>query len=124
MEKLPNELNSKRILEPDLRAIRQVHDQIVAAWQQPLTPVKQLEQQVCMSSSKFRSLFLQMYGQSIYQYHLQIRLNHAKKLIRSNEYTITQIAYMVGFSHHQSFIKSFKKQEGLSPTDFKNKSSS
>ncbi|NDV55105.1 response regulator [Parabacteroides sp. 52] len=45
-----------------------------------------------------------------------IRLNKAKELLRSKKYTISEVAYMVGFSDPKYFSTSFKKQFGTSPS--------
>jgi AraC-like DNA-binding protein len=106
-------------LQPDIRAVGQIHDFIMQDLKHPLPPIKTLANQVCMSVSKLRALFLKVYGTNIYTYHLNARMELAKTLIISNEYTITQIAYMVGFNHHQSFIKSFTKYANQSPNKYK-----
>jgi DNA-binding response OmpR family regulator/two-component sensor histidine kinase len=49
-----------------------------------------------------------------------IRLNKAKELLSSKQYTIAEVAYMVGFSDPKYFSVSFKKQFGLNPKDLKN----
>lgn len=109
----------KRILHPDLRALQEAHDTIMNNLTRPMPPVITLASNACMSLSKFRKLFQQTYGQSVYDYHLKARLAYAKELLFGNEFTITQIAYKVGFSHHQSFIKTFIKHTGITPNEFR-----
>lgn len=45
-----------------------------------------------------------------------IRLNKAKELLKTKRYTISEVAYMVGFSDPKYFSTSFKKQFGISPS--------
>lgn len=45
-----------------------------------------------------------------------IRLNKAKTLLKTKQYTISEVAYMVGFSDPKYFSTSFKKQFGTSPS--------
>jgi AraC-like DNA-binding protein len=49
-----------------------------------------------------------------------IRLNKAKELLSSKQYSIAEVAYMVGFSDPKYFSVSFKRQFGLNPKDLKN----
>lgn len=45
-----------------------------------------------------------------------IRLNKAKELLKTKRHTISEVAYMVGFSDPKYFSTSFKKQFGISPS--------
>jgi DNA-binding response OmpR family regulator len=45
-----------------------------------------------------------------------IRLNMAKELLKTKKYTITDVAFMVGFSDPKYFSTCFKKQFDLSPS--------
>lgn len=50
-----------------------------------------------------------------------IRLKRAAELIRQKADTFTRIGYMVGFSDQSYFTKSFKKQYGLTPSEYAKK---
>lgn len=45
-----------------------------------------------------------------------IRLNKAKELLKSKQYSVSEVSYMVGFSDPKYFSTSFKKQFGISPS--------
>ena len=49
-----------------------------------------------------------------------IRLNHAKRLLKQTNLSITEIAYQSGFSSQSFFSRTFSSQEGQSPTSFRN----
>lgn len=49
------------------------------------------------------------------------KLNRAAELILEGIYTISEIADMTGFSTLSHFSKSFKKQFGVSPSEYKTK---
>ncbi|WP_321480467.1 response regulator [uncultured Bacteroides sp.] len=57
-------------------------------------------------------------GMSIVDFIRSIRMKHAMRLIKENQYTIGEIAYKCGFSSIGYFSTSFKKHFGKSPTDF------
>ncbi|MBC2844392.1 alpha/beta fold hydrolase [Winogradskyella flava] len=48
-----------------------------------------------------------------------IRLNHAKELLLSTSYTISEIAFKTGFSNPSYFSKCFKKEFSINPSDLK-----
>jgi AraC-like DNA-binding protein len=77
--------------------------------------------QLCnLSESHFRRLFSQLYGCSPTEYRKRKRVLHAKDLLLSGVYSIAEISQMVGFSNQNYFARFFKKETGMSPTDFVN----
>jgi AraC-like DNA-binding protein len=108
-----------KVLEPDIRAIQEAHDWIMSDITKPMPMLITLATKANMSLSKFRKLFAYVYGAPVYEYHLRARLERAKDLILTNEFTVSQVAYRVGFAHHQSFIKTFTKYTGLTPDKYK-----
>ncbi|WP_108424090.1 alpha/beta fold hydrolase [Flagellimonas amoyensis] len=52
-----------------------------------------------------------------------VRLHKAKQLILENKGNVAEVAYQMGFSNPSYFSKSFKKEFGLSPSDFLQKHS-
>ena len=57
-------------------------------------------------------------NQSATEFIRNIRLKHAIVLMKSGDYRINEIGYIVGFNSHNYFTKAFKKQYGKSPRDF------
>ena len=49
-----------------------------------------------------------------------IRLNKAKDMLASGNYTVSEVSYMVGFTDPKYFSTSFKKQFGVSPSKVNN----
>ena len=60
-------------------------------------------------------------NQSATEFIRHIRLNEAVDLIKKGELLVSEIGYLVGFKSHTYFTKSFKKQYGISPSEFKNR---
>lgn len=55
------------------------------------------------------------------EYRNEWRINHAKNLIRkgkANEFTLETIGLLSGFSSRNTFLTTFKKVEGISPSNF------
>ena len=57
------------------------------------------------------------YGLSPEQYTAQVRLNHAKDLLEAGS-RITDVAFAVGMESAGSFTTFFKKQAGISPSEY------
>ncbi len=74
-----------------------------------------------ISYSYLKGLFIEQYKLSPNKYINKMRINYACDLLREKRYTVTQIAEMSGFSDVFYFCKFFKKNVGITPTQFKNK---
>lgn len=81
----------------------------------------QLADKLAVSYSKFRKDFKQVTGMPPHQYHLNLRLNHARELLMSSSLTISEIAFQMGFDTVFYFSKLFKKKFKLSPQHFRDK---
>ena len=53
------------------------------------------------------------------QYMLSLRISNAQTLLESTDYTVAEIAAIVGYDNPLYFSRIFKKQNGMSPTDFR-----
>ncbi len=64
-------------------------------------------------------LFREQYGMTISAYVLELRINHAKQLLRFSDHSLEQIAAICGFYDLSYFSRKFKKAEGISPSAFR-----
>jgi AraC-like DNA-binding protein len=48
----------------------------------------------------------------------EMRIKRAKQLMESGEYNVSSVAYMTGFNDPKYFSKCFKKQFGMSPSEY------
>ncbi len=67
----------------------------------------------------FRRAFKETIGKSPGQYHLQIRLEKACKLLRETNLTVTEISQNLGFESEFYFSRIFKKKVGQPPGVFR-----
>src|SRR5574344_19740 len=54
----------------------------------------------------------------------EMRMDKAAKMIREGGYSISEIAYMSGFNDSHYFSKLFRKEFGMTPTEYKSEASS
>lgn len=71
-----------------------------------------------MSTVYFRKVFTSRYGISPMKYLTNIRIETAKNLLLGGNMSVSDIGYAIGFSSVYSFSRAFKKQTGISPTEF------
>lgn len=72
-----------------------------------------------MSISWFLRNFKQLTAKSPMQYILAIRINNAVSLLEGTNYNINEISSVVGYDNPLYFSRIFKKQKGVSPTDYR-----
>ncbi|MFP3040662.1 AraC family transcriptional regulator [Treponema primitia] len=71
-----------------------------------------------MSISKFTSVFKVITGVTVLEYIQNIRLEKAKELLTEPSPCIKSIASVVDYKHQASFSAIFKKEIGVSPTEY------
>ena len=69
----------------------------------------------------FNKIFLSHTGFTVMAYVNYIRLKKATYLLRCTEKSILDIALEIGYDSHEGFIKSFKKNYEMSPSEYRNK---
>lgn len=63
-------------------------------------------------------VFKRYMGTSVHKYLISVRIDIAKELIQSREYSPSEVAVMVGFDDYPHFSKTFKRLTGKSPSDY------
>ena len=72
-----------------------------------------------MSISWFLRNFKQVTGMSPMHYILVTRINNAVSLLETTDYNVTEISAIVGYDNPLYFSRLFKKQKGVSPTEYR-----
>lgn len=72
-----------------------------------------------MSVSWFIRGFKEYTDSTPTQYILSLRISNAQILLETTDYNITEIAEIVGYENPLYFSRLFKKQVGVSPSDFR-----
>lgn len=82
--------------------------------------VKDLAKKYNVNYSYLSSLFKKEVGESIVSYLTNKRLNNAKELLENTSSDVSSIAEIVGYMDIQYFYKIFKKNTGLTPSEYRN----
>ena len=75
-----------------------------------------------ISSSHFSTVFRQEFGITFRDYLSNIRIDHAKELLRTTNISISEIAYQSGYNDSHYFSSVFKKKTGITPREFRARS--
>lgn len=78
-----------------------------------------LASKVALSPYYFSRLFTNETGFAPHQYLIATRINAAKFLLKSSETSIKDIAFTCGFHSESGFCSTFKKWEGLTPSQYR-----
>jgi AraC family transcriptional regulator len=76
-------------------------------------------QEIHVSQYHFIRMFKHKVGLTPHQYLINTRVEKAKKLLDTGEYSITEVAIVCGFTNIQHFSSTFRKATGSSPTEYK-----
>jgi AraC-like DNA-binding protein len=82
--------------------------------------LEDISRQSCLSPTHLFRTFKQVYNCSPHQYLIQIRLDNARHILRSTNYTLNEIVNLVGFTCPSTFIKLFKNKFLFTPGAYRN----
>ena len=80
---------------------------------------EEIAKYVYLSPSYLSRIFKIETGVSLSKYIVEKRIDVAKEMLEFSSEKISEIAMNVGYSNFSYFAKSFKKQEGMSPQEFR-----
>ncbi|WP_052444815.1 AraC family transcriptional regulator [Flammeovirga sp. OC4] len=97
-----------RLLEIKERLQSDFEDKIV---------LEEIASEFGISVSKLKRDFKTVFNTSVYQYHMNYKMDEAYKLLQSGKYTVSQVGYDLGYKNLATFSRMFKKVKGMKPTD-------
>lgn len=71
-----------------------------------------------ISEDYLKKLFIKKFGMAPKKYIIQLKINHACDLLRTERYSITQVADLCGYEDVYYFSRQFKKYIGVTPSVF------
>ncbi|MFT3935315.1 MAG: AraC family transcriptional regulator [Chitinophagaceae bacterium] len=80
--------------------------------------LKDMAADACLSAFHFIRLFKKCYGRTPHQYLMDARIEKAKELLLAGN-NIMQTCYSLGFASTTSFSGLFKKNTGISPSQYR-----
>jgi len=81
--------------------------------------VNSLGEHFQLKGSYLSKLFKSETGEGLSDYINKLRIDRAKRMIRARRHSIGEIARLVGYNEAATFIRVFKKYEGITPGKYK-----
>lgn len=81
--------------------------------------LEEIAKYVGLNASYFSALFKKETGKNFLSYLTEIRINHAKELLRITNDTMSSIAEKVGYADARYFSQCFEKMVGMKPSLFR-----
>jgi len=110
--------NAKSIESGDQRLLKKAIDVVEGNISDPLFGVEQMCKELGMSRTNLNRKIKAITGFPPSELIRNIRMRKAARLLLSKADSVSQISLMVGFDDHSYFSKSFKKQFGVTPSDY------
>ncbi len=115
------ELNQTRITSVDKKFLQKAFDRITDHISDSSFSVELLVEELAISRSVLHRKILSLTGETPGELIRRIRLNKAADLIKQKFGNLSEIALEVGFNNPAHFSESFKKQFGVTPSQYQQK---
>lgn len=103
--------------EANVRKIKMAKEIILERMLEPPT-LAALSDEIGLSLKKLKEGFKQIYGDSVYGYLLDHKMDLARKMLESGKYNVNEVGLKIGYSTASHFIASFKKKYGTTPKKY------
>jgi AraC-like DNA-binding protein len=80
---------------------------------------EEIAERIGLGYTWFRKMFKEYTGTSPAQYQIQQQIMHAKELLTTTNMNISEIAYKLNFDCSGQFSTFFKRKEGITPSEFR-----
>lgn len=81
--------------------------------------IEKLSSMACMSKPNFFKSFKQEFGITPLDLIIKERIKLAKELLSEQKHSIAEVCYQTGFNNMSHFFRLFKKEEGITPNNYK-----
>ena len=103
--------------EQNVLKIRKAKEIIISRMAEPPS-LHELASEIGLTLKKLKEGFKQIYGDTVYSFLLDYKLEHSRKLLESNQYNVNEVGLQVGYSTASHFIAAFKKKFGTTPKKY------
>ena len=103
--------------EQNVLKIRKAKEIIISRMSEPPS-LQELASEIGLNLKKLKEGFKQIYGDTVYSFLLDYKLEHSRKLLESNQFNVNEVGLQVGYSTASHFIAAFKKKFGTTPKKY------
>ena len=80
--------------------------------------LQELSNEVGLNIKKLKQGFKQVYGDTVYGFLIDYKLEYARKLLDSGTYNVNEVGNKIGYSTASHFIAAFKNKFGTTPKKY------
>jgi AraC-like DNA-binding protein len=103
--------------ETNVIKIRMAKDIIISRLAEPPT-LQELSEEIGLNLKKLKEGFKQIYGDSVFSFLFEYKMEFARKLLESGDYNVSEVGLRVGYSTASHFIAAFKKKYSTTPKKY------
>ncbi|MDB9835304.1 AraC family transcriptional regulator [Flavobacteriaceae bacterium] len=103
--------------EDNVRKIRLAKEIILKNMSEPPS-LQELSEQIGLSLNKLKEGFKQLYGDTVFGYLLNHKMEEARRMLASTNYNVNEVGLRIGYSTSSHFIAAFKKKYGTTPKKY------
>ncbi len=103
--------------EQNVLKIRKAKEIIIDRMAEPPS-LQELANEIGLNIKKLKEGFKQIYGDTVYSFLFDYKMEHARRLLESNQYNVNEVGIKVGYSTSSHFIAAFKKKFGTTPKKY------
>ena len=103
--------------ESNVAKIKKAKDIVLSRMAEPPT-LQELSEEIGLSLKKLKEGFKQIYGDSVFSFLFDYKMEVSRKLLESGEHNVNEVGLKVGYSTSSHFISAFKKKYGTTPKKY------
>jgi AraC-like DNA-binding protein len=103
--------------EENVLKIKKAKEIVIANMAEP-PGLQELADLVGLNLKKLKMGFKQIYGDSVYSFLFDYKMEYARKLLDSGTYNVNEVGVQIGYSTASHFIAAFKKKFGTTPKKY------
>jgi AraC-like DNA-binding protein len=103
--------------EENVLKIRKAKEIVLANIAEP-PGLQELADQVGLNLKKLKMGFKQIYGDTVYGFLFDYKMEMARRLLDSGSYNVNEVGLKIGYSTGSHFIAAFKKKFGTTPKKY------
>ncbi|MDX1768621.1 MAG: AraC family transcriptional regulator [Arenibacter troitsensis] len=103
--------------EDNVKRIRKAKEIIISRMAEPPS-LQDLSEEIGLSLKKLKEGFKQIYGDSVYSFLFDYKMEYARKMLESGKHNVNEVGLKVGYSTSSHFIAAFKKKYSTTPKKY------
>jgi AraC-like DNA-binding protein len=117
-EKKPNKESCPFLNDQDtVRKIKNAKEHLLKNIDSP-PRLKELAKFAGLNEYQLKAGFKEIYGNTVFGYLLDHKLDNARFLLDSKKYQVAEVAYRIGYTNPSHFIAAFRKKFGVTPKKY------